>query len=144
MYMHTHIYIVSTFSQNCIFSFYSATVIINLSILPTTLVVWKQLWGGSDRCVIKNVNSSAGPKLSLGCGTKVSSNWLCSCIQITGSASAAKQVGKSVTSLWSAVVPGCIFTAKSPSALRKQNKTTKPTLTHTTTEKSKEESSLEP
>jgi len=36
-------------------------VMINLSILPTTLVVWKQLWGGSDRCVIKNVSSSAAP-----------------------------------------------------------------------------------
>lgn len=87
-------------------------MITNLSILPTTLVVWKQLWGGRDRCIIKNVNSSAGPKLSLGCGTEVSSNSLCSCIQTAGRASAAKQVGKSVTSLLSAVVSGCVFKAK--------------------------------
>lgn len=43
-----------------------------LSILPITLAAEKQLWDGSDRCIIKNVNSSAGPKLLLGCGTEVS------------------------------------------------------------------------
>lgn len=104
-------------------------MITNFNILLTTLVVGKQLWGGSDRCIFKNVNLSAGPKLSLGCGTEVSSSWLCSFIQITGNAPAAKQVEKSVTSFLSAVV--AYLQQNSTSALTKKPKQTQTKKTPT-------------
>lgn len=83
--------VVSTHSQHSIFSYYPPTAITTLSILPTTLAVQKQLRDGSDRCIVRNVHSSAGPKLLLGCGTDGSSDGFCSRSQITGSASAAQQ-----------------------------------------------------
>lgn len=131
--IHLHTYTVPTSSQNCMFSFDSATGIANPSILPSTAVARKQRGGASDRRPNQNTNSELAPhhrRVAASHGRR-------GCVQTSGSAAAAKRPGRPVTSPPPAVAAVAHLRPNSPSVPTSQPKPPNPPRTHTTTGKPK-------